>query len=76
MITHGYNLSNKINIELNIHILQIHHLKNDDEETIIPPNVIPIKNMNKIVEIKKSLFGKAIVLKARTNHVYWDKCVK
>lgn len=58
MITHGYNLSNKINIELNIHILQTHHLKNDDEEIIIPSNVIPIKNMNKMVEMKKLLFGK------------------
>ena len=43
VITRGYNLSNKINIEINIHILQIHHLKNDDENTIIPPSGIPIK---------------------------------
>lgn len=38
-----YNLSNKMNIEINTHILQMHHLKNDDEEIIIPYSWIPIK---------------------------------
>lgn len=32
-----------MNIEINTHILQMHHLKNDDEEIIIPYSWIPIK---------------------------------
>lgn len=58
----SYNLANKINVQINVHILQTQHLKNGGDETVVPYRGIPIHkykwNGKKIIRQSYSLESK------------------